>query len=84
MYIYDTYYYVYMWHGCDASILLDSIRSTQSEKDTIPNQSLSGFKVIDEIKTELKKVCPKIISCEDILTLSARDVVSLRVINLFE
>ncbi|KAJ9181987.1 hypothetical protein P3X46_006027 [Hevea brasiliensis] len=64
--------------GCDASILLDSVGDTQAEKDTIPNQSLSGYDVIDEIKTELEKVCPGVVSCADILALAARDAVSFQ------
>ncbi|KAF2287733.1 hypothetical protein GH714_002491 [Hevea brasiliensis] len=64
--------------GCDASILLDSVGDTQTEKDTIPNQSLSGYDVIDEIKTELEKVCPGVVSCADILALAARDAVSFQ------
>ncbi|EEF45459.1 peroxidase 24 [Ricinus communis] len=62
--------------GCDASILLDAV-GIQSEKDTIPNQSLSGFDVIDEIKTQLEQVCPGVVSCADILALASRDAVSL-------
>ncbi|KAF5194301.1 Peroxidase [Thalictrum thalictroides] len=41
--------------GCDASILLDTVGTVQSEKDARPNLSLSGFDVIDDIKTQLKK-----------------------------
>ncbi|KAF6152244.1 hypothetical protein GIB67_005898 [Kingdonia uniflora] len=64
--------------GCDASILLDPVGSDQTEKQSLPNLSLSGFDVIDEIKTKIEKVCPGVVSCADILALAARDSVSVR------
>ncbi|KAL9332206.1 hypothetical protein ACSQ67_001816 [Phaseolus vulgaris] len=36
--------------GCDGSVLLDSTATNTAEKDSIPNLSLSGFDVIDDIK----------------------------------
>ncbi|KAI7991109.1 Peroxidase 57 [Camellia lanceoleosa] len=33
--------------GCDASILIDSTQTMQSEKDAFPNQSVRGFDLID-------------------------------------
>uniref|UniRef100_A0A7N2LWF0 Peroxidase n=1 Tax=Quercus lobata TaxID=97700 RepID=A0A7N2LWF0_QUELO len=62
--------------GCDASILLDSTANNQAEKAAIPNLSLGGFDVIDEVKTELEKTCPGVVSCADIIALAARDSVS--------
>ncbi|KAI3884377.1 hypothetical protein MKX03_020859 [Papaver bracteatum] len=64
--------------GCDASLLLDPTpnQATQVEKQARPNLSLSGFEVIDEIKTRLEKECPETVSCADILALAARDAVS--------
>ncbi|XP_065860132.1 peroxidase 24-like [Euphorbia lathyris] len=62
--------------GCDASILLDSDGSEEVEKETIPNGSLTGYDVIDDIKDELERVCPGVVSCADILALAARDAVS--------
>ncbi|PIA42624.1 hypothetical protein AQUCO_02000219v1 [Aquilegia coerulea] len=60
--------------GCDASVLLDStIDGNQSEKDTVPNQTLKGFHVIENIKAEIEAVCPATVSCADILVLAARD-----------
>ncbi|KAI3879642.1 hypothetical protein MKW92_003632 [Papaver armeniacum] len=66
--------------GCDASLLLDPTpnQATQVEKQARPNLSLSGFEVIDEIKTRLEEACPETVSCADILALSARDAVSFQ------
>lgn len=67
------------WQGCDASILLDTVGTTKSEKDTIPNLTLSGFDVIDDVKAKVEQVCPGVVSCADILALAARDSVSFPV-----
>ncbi|KAJ4722278.1 Peroxidase [Melia azedarach] len=71
-----THYHDCFVRGCDASILLDPVNNTQSEKDARPNLTLEGFDVIDEIKTEIEKICPGTVSCADILALAARDAVS--------
>jgi len=64
--------------GCDASLLLDDSGSIVSEKRSNPNRnSARGFEVIDQIKSELEKACPKTVSCADILAISARDSVVL-------
>ncbi|KAL6293261.1 hypothetical protein ACE6H2_001403 [Prunus campanulata] len=62
--------------GCDASILIDSTSGNTAEKDAIPNRSIGGYDVIDEIKTKLEEECPDIVSCADIVALAARDAVS--------
>ncbi|GER46201.1 peroxidase [Striga asiatica] len=56
--------------GCDASILLDH---SEAEKYAKASKHLRGFQVIDDIKTEVERVCPGTVSCADILTASARD-----------
>ncbi|XP_022969409.1 putative Peroxidase 48 [Cucurbita maxima] len=66
--------------GCDASILLDPTTGDDtysSEKQAIPNLTLKGFVEIDQIKEELERVCPRVVSCADILSLATRDAVVL-------
>jgi peroxidase len=66
--------------GCDASVLVNSTANNTAEKDAIPNLSLEGFDVIDEIKTQLENTCPGKVSCADILALSARVSVAFQVL----
>ncbi|XP_076933851.1 peroxidase N1-like [Bidens hawaiensis] len=61
-------------NGCDASILIDG---SSSEKTAGPNSLLRGFEVIDAAKTQLETTCPGVVSCADILALTARDSVVL-------
>ncbi|KAL3616634.1 hypothetical protein CASFOL_039028 [Castilleja foliolosa] len=56
--------------GCDASILLDH---KKSEKMADASKSLRGFELINDIKSEVEKACPRTVSCADILTATARD-----------
>ncbi|KAK9072062.1 hypothetical protein SSX86_008494 [Deinandra increscens subsp. villosa] len=64
--------------GCDGSILLDPTQNVTTEKTAGPNRSVTGYDVIDEIKTKLEASCPGIVSCADILALAARDAVSFQ------
>lgn len=70
---------IHLLQGCDASILLDSTETSVAERDQDWNLSVDGFDEIDEIKSEVEKECPGIVSCADILALAARDSVSFKV-----
>lgn len=56
--------------GCDGSILLNH---WGSERRARVSETVRGFEVIDDIKAEVEKKCPKAVSCADILTAAARD-----------
>ncbi|CAN1240707.1 Peroxidase 4 [Linum grandiflorum] len=61
-------------NGCDGSVLLDDTSSFIGEKNANPNRnSARGFDVIDDIKSAVEKACPGIVSCADVLAISARD-----------
>ncbi|KAJ4784836.1 Peroxidase [Rhynchospora pubera] len=60
--------------GCDASILLDG---PQSEKTAIPNKTVFGFDLINQIKAALESMCPGVVSCADIIVAATRDATVL-------
>lgn len=60
--------------GCDGSILLNY---PGSERAAEASRTLRGFSLIDEIKAEVERQCPKTVSCADILTAAARDATVL-------
>lgn len=62
--------YVFFEKGCDGSILL---KYEGSERNAQASKTLRGYEVIDDIKAEVEKQCPKTVSCADILTTAARD-----------
>nr|CAB3458967.1 unnamed protein product [Digitaria exilis] len=62
--------------GCDGSVLLNDTTTFTGEQGAIPNKnSLRGFTVIDNIKTQVEAVCNQTVSCADILAVAARDSV---------
>ncbi|XP_068640759.1 peroxidase 64-like [Aristolochia californica] len=63
--------------GCDGSVLLSSVGTSTAEKDGPPNVSLHAFYVIDNVKEAVEAICPGVVSCADILALTARDAVAL-------
>ncbi|CAL9769761.1 unnamed protein product [Musa acuminata subsp. burmannicoides] len=63
--------------GCDGSVLLDDTSSFTGEKTAAPNNnSLRGFDVIDNIKSQVEAVCKQVVSCADILAVAARESVA--------
>lgn len=57
-------------------MLLDDTNDFKGEKNALPNRnSARGYEIIDSIKADLERACPSTVSCVDILTLVAREVV---------
>lgn len=65
--------------GCDGSVLLVNTTTETSEQTYIPNQTLrpAAFKAINDIRDALEKACGRVVSCADIVALTARDSVQL-------
>ncbi|CAN1155836.1 Lignin-forming anionic peroxidase [Linum perenne] len=48
--------------------------STQTEKTAIPNRRFTKtFKVIEDAKSRIERLCPGVVSCSDIIAVAARD-----------
>ncbi|CAN8321246.1 unnamed protein product [Cochlearia groenlandica] len=63
-------------NGCDGSILLEDSEDFKGEKNARPNKnSVRGFEVIEDIKSEIESSCPMTVSCADIVALAAREAV---------
>ncbi|KAL4378289.1 hypothetical protein GQ457_02G012520 [Hibiscus cannabinus] len=64
--------------GCDASVIIASPNGN-AEKDAPDNLSLAGdgFDTVIKAKAAVEQSCPRVVSCADILTIAARDVVAL-------
>ncbi|OIW08421.1 hypothetical protein TanjilG_03097 [Lupinus angustifolius] len=61
--------------GCDASVLVNSTKTNAAEKSAVPNFTLRGFEFIDILKSLVEAECPGVVSCADIVALTARDSV---------
>lgn len=64
--------------GCDASIMISSTPFNRAERDLAENNiGQTAFDTISEIKKEVERACPGVVSCADIIALAAKDAVAL-------
>jgi peroxidase len=61
------FFHDYFMQRCDASILINSSNVNQVEKNVTINFSLPNFFVINNIKEQLEKKCPNVISSINVL-----------------
>ncbi|CAN1234192.1 Peroxidase 54 [Linum perenne] len=65
-------------NGCDGSLLLDNSATILSEKQSAGNNnSVRGFEVVDQMKTQVEAACPGVVSCADILAIASEESVVL-------
>lgn len=70
--------------GCDASILLNGVDGEDDEKQHDANFALreEALQTIENIRAIVRKQCPRIVSCADILVIAAREAVR-QVISIY-
>jgi len=61
--------------GCDGSVLIASTPDNVAERDAVPNLTVRGYDIVDDIKRQVEAMCPGVVSCADIITLASRDAV---------
>ncbi|XP_041992895.1 peroxidase 43-like [Salvia splendens] len=62
--------------GCDGSILIDN-GDERDEKNAFGHQGVRGFDIVERAKAELEALCPRTVSCADIVALAAREALLL-------
>lgn len=69
---------IYIWQGCDASILLEKTPSGEKTEREAPQNGIfvRGFEEIEEVKAALEAACPGIVSCADTLAYAAREALA--------
>ncbi|RYR12310.1 hypothetical protein Ahy_B04g069854 [Arachis hypogaea] len=64
------YFHDCLIQGCDASILLNDTAAIKGEQLAPPNiNSIRRLDVVNLIKKKIEKICPRVVSCVDILAL---------------
>ncbi|CAN1262908.1 Peroxidase 4 [Linum perenne] len=62
------------FHDCFVNVTISLSALHYGEQTAAPNVgSVRGYNVIEDIKSEVEKVCPGVVSCADIVAIAARD-----------
>uniref|UniRef100_I1Q860 Peroxidase n=1 Tax=Oryza glaberrima TaxID=4538 RepID=I1Q860_ORYGL len=70
--------FVRVLQGCDGSVLLNASDENPRPETAAPvSIGLEGFDILEEIKADLERRCPGVVSCADILIFAARDASSI-------
>ncbi|KAH6554776.1 hypothetical protein KP509_1Z307600 [Ceratopteris richardii] len=64
-------------NGCEASIMLNSVRNGTAELQSPSNLGIRRLDIIDRLKARVEAACPRTVSCADIIAMASRDAVSL-------